>query len=555
MKSIILPFLLAVSILIIAPAFIQAQELNINNLSSVNVDELSDAQIQKFIDKVEASGYDQDQLILMAKSRGMSEIQIQKLKSRISEVKTGGSSASTSTEGNRLRSDAAITANPADKELAANDPFSDFQSTKDKKTGKKIFGHDFFQNSKLTFAPGLNIPTPANYILGPGDELIIDIWGASEQTYQLTISPEGSIRVPNLGPIYVSGLPIEKAKLKVISRLKRIYSTIGRSSHADVSLGQIRSINVHVIGAVNKPGTYTLSSFGTAFNALYSAGGPSEKGSLRKVEVFRARKLVSTLDAYSFLIRGTGENITLQDQDVVIVRPYENRVVFEGEVKNGAIFELLDGETMQDLLLYSGGYTNTAYEGVINLRRVDGNFKTVKSITKENQASFELFNGDEIYVGRISNEFIGRVTVEGPVLNPGEYELSKEMTLLHLLERADGLRGDAFMDRGVIIRQNADFSLSSISFDPKAILNGSATIALQNNDIVKFQSIYDLHEEYHLMIQGEVQRAGKIAYIEGMTVENLIYLAGGFKESASKSFVEVARRINPDIASDVNKSA
>lgn len=534
------------------------QELNINNISSINIDDLSDAQIQKFISKVEESGYTEDQLILMAKSKGMSEMQIQKLRARIMEVRSGKSSSNQSSTLTNLRQSKLEqeSENADEFDLGSNDPFFNLLAdSTEVDEGLKVFGMKFFKNSKLTFEPGLNMPTPKNYIIGSGDEMIIDIWGASEQTYQLMVSPEGSIRVPNLGPIYVSGLTVEAAKSKVISRLKKIYSTIGRGSFADVTLGQIRSTNVHVIGAVQKPGTYTLSSFGTAFNALYSAGGPTEDGSFRKIEIYRSRKLISTLDAYKFFVEGTGENITLQDQDVVIVRPYTNRIIFDGEVKNPAIYEILDDETFEDLLLYSGGFTDKAYRGVVNLRRVEKNRKTVRSIDLDSVGNFNMKNGDEIYVSKITNEFLDRVTVEGPVMNPGEYQLRDGMTLLDLINKADGLKGDVFMERGVIIRQNSDFTLSSTAFDPKKILASEESIVLENNDIVKFQSIYDLREEYHITIEGEVQRPGKFSYAKGMTVENLIYLAGGFKESASKSFVEVARRINPDSAKDFNNTA
>ncbi|MCV9388482.1 SLBB domain-containing protein [Reichenbachiella ulvae] len=542
---------LALSFLLLWAGVASAQqELSVQNISSINVDDLSDAQIQKFVDKVESSGYSEDQLMLMAKSRGMSELQIQKLKSRMNQLKSTSKGGAVVSSEDRLRE--------ADNQGGAGfDPFKELGT--EKKTpeinGLPIFGHSFFRNSDLSFETGINMPTPTNYVIGAGDEIIIDIWGASEQTYQLMVSPEGAIRIPNLGPIYVRGLTIEKAETKIISRLKRIYATIGRSSNADISLGQTRSIKVHVIGEVQKPGTYNLSSFGTAFNALYSAGGPSEDGSLRKIEIFRNRELVSTLDSYAFMIRGTGENITLQDQDVVIVRPYVGRVKFDGEVKRPAYYELLDGESFEDLLLYSGGLTNQAYQGSISVRRIDGNFKTIKTIELDSAQAFEMLNGDEIEVGKITNEFVDRVTIEGPVLNPGEYQLQEGMTLLHLIKLADGVRGDTFMDRGVIIRQNSDFSLSNISFSPTKVLNGEESVVLQSNDVIRLQSIYDLRERYNLVIQGEVQKPGDFAYVEGMTVEDLIFLAGGFKESAAKSIVEVARRINPDSVKDAVSTA
>ncbi len=527
------------------------QDIDFKNLSSINVDDLSNTQIQEFVDKMDASGYTEDQLILMAKSRGMSELQIQKLRNRMNQLRSVSGGSGMNVQQNRFRD--SENPNEALSQQPKFDPFVAFDTDSTSYiNGLPIFGHDFFENSALTFETGLNMPTPANYVIGAGDEIIIDIWGASEQTYQVNVSPEGSIRIPNLGPIYISGLTIEKAKGKIISKLKRIYSTIGGSSNADVTLGQTRSINVHVIGAVRKPGTYKLSSFSTAFNALYSAGGPSQDGSLRKIEIFRNSKLISTLDSYAFMVRGTGENITLQDQDVVIVRSYVNRILFVGEVKKPAYYEMLNGESFDDLMLYSGGLTDKAYRGKISVRRVEGNFKTIKSIDLDSANSVDLKNGDEIQVGKIANKFVKRVTIEGPVLNPGEYELQDGMTLSQLIESADGVRGDLFTNRGVIIRQNADFSLSNISFNPTDVLNGIEIIPLQNNDIIRLQSIYDLREQYNLVIQGEVQRPGRFAFIDGMTVEDLIFLAGGFKESAAKSMVEVARRINPN--SQINEN-
>ena len=529
---------------------------SLQDISQLKVDELSDDQIRKFIDRVEASGYTEDQLVIMAQARGMSQSEIQKLRRRIEQIKNSPTRNQSSNGSgiSRLRSSEEIK-KESDRSEFAYDPFETIVKDSTETGELRIFGLDFFKKTDLSFETGLNMPTPTNYIVGAGDEIIIDIWGASEQTYQLVVSPEGSIRIPSLGPIYISGLTIQKAKEKVISRLKRIYSTIGRSSYADVTLGQIRSINVHVIGAVEKPGTYTLSSFGTVFNALYSAGGPSRKGSLRNVEVFRNRKLISNLDAYAFLIRGTGENITLQEGDVIIVRAYKNRVVFDGEVKNPAIYELLDGETLDDLMLYSGGYTENSYRGTINLRRIEKNFKTIKSIPGDSINQSVLKSGDEIFVSKISGEFKGRVTIEGPVLNPGEYQFSEGLKLSKLLDLADGFKGDIFLSRAVIVRQNEDFSLSSLSFDPQKVLNGEEDIELSDNDIIRFQSIYDLREEYSLRIEGQVSTPGKYAFVDNMTVEDLIYLAGGFKEAAARSFVEVARRLNPDSIKDANRSA
>lgn len=529
---------------------------DLQNLQNLNIDDLTPEQMGNLVQRLEASGMDEDQLVEMAKLRGMSNVDIAKLRGKILETQASQTS-DPSTSGTRMRVD------PIDRAVVDELmlPFEQLMqkeiedSLKIYDDGLKVFGLKFFRTATLTFEPNLNVPTPSNYVLGPSDELFVDIWGASEQSYQLTISPEGSIRIPSVGPVYLNGLSIEAAKTKVINQLKKIYSTIGTSSFADVSLGQIRTINVHVIGQVDQPGTYTLSSFSTIFNALYSAGGPTINGSMRAIEVYRERQLLTTFDSYEFFINGTEENTVLKDQDVIIVKPYINRVRLQGEVKKPAAYELTENETFSDLLYYAGGFSKNAYNGTMNIIRSEGNFRTVKSINKEDRSSFTMQNGDEIVVPAISDEYIRRVTIEGPILNPGEYELTNEMSLLELIEKADGLRGDAFMERAVIIRRNSDFSLSNISFDPKKILNGEEAIKLQNNDIIKFQSIYYLREAYELTIEGEILKPGTFEYVKDMTVEDLIYISGGFKESAARSFVEVARRANPDSIKDINRSA
>ncbi len=547
--------LLTLSLVLISQAQTQSMSY-LQNLQNLNIDDLTPEQMAQLVQRLEASGMSEEQLIQMAKSRGISEVDIAKLRGKILEAQASKSMNPFMTE-SRMR------VSPIDE--AVEDelilPFEQMiqqekeDSLKIYDEGLEVFGLNFFGESELTFEPNLNVPTPANYTLGPGDGLYIDIWGASEQNYQLTISPEGSIRIPNIGPLHVSGLKMEAAKPKIIARLKKIYSTIGKSSFADVSLGQIRTINVHVIGQVYRPGTYSLGSFGTVFNALYNAGGPTINGSLRQIEIYRDKALLTTFDAYKFFLKGSGENPTLKDQDVIVVKPYINRIRFQGEVKRPAAYELTENETFEDLLFFAGGFSKNAYNGILNVIRAEGNFRTVKSISPDQRGTFVMQNGDEIVVPTISDEFVSRVTIEGPVLNPGEYELMDGMSLLDLIKKADGLRGDAFMARAVIIRRNNDFSLSNTSFDPGKVLNGEEMIELQNNDIVKFQSIYSLRENYELTIEGEVLSPDTFEYIDKMTVEDLIYLAGGFKESAARSFVEVARRINPDSVKNINRSA
>ncbi len=526
--------------------------IDLNNIADLEVSELSDDQIGMLVQKIESSGYSEDQLMALARTRGASENQISELKSRILAYKSGVR-VNDGSETGGFESQMS----KQEKELMVRESRvkEDVNPESQKVGGLKVFGMDFFTQTDLKFGSGEDIPTPVGYVLGTGDLLTVEVWGASEMTYQLEIYTDGNVRVPRLGPIHVSGITIEDAKKKIISRLKKIHSTIGKSSYADVSITQIKTINVHVIGRVNKPGTYPLNSFGTVFNALYDAGGPSIEGSLRKIEVFRDRELVSTFDAYEYFIRGTGENITLRDQDVIIVKPYLNRVRFEGRVKNEAFYELINGETFEDLLEYSGGFRKDAYQGSIGVMRYEDNYITTKTINESSYGSLELKNGDEIMIPKIADEFRNSVSIEGAVFNPGFFQLTEGMKLSDLIEIADGLRGEAFVKRGVIIREGDNLMKSTLSFSPQEVIAGNKDMLLKSRDIVKIESIYGLRDSYKIRIDGSVRAPGEFDYMKNMTVENLIFLAGGFKESAAKSFVEVARRNLDDSIKDENKSA
>lgn len=538
MRNLLILFLFSFSVLFLNKAIAQNTP-NINNLQSLNVDDLTDEQIEAFIKKAEESGYSEQQMIVLAKARGMSSTQISKLQERIRELQSqSGASGSSSNSISRVRENRKTTF----------DPFENLyeKDTIELENELPIFGMSFFRNENLTFEPSLNIPTPKNYVLGSGDQIIIDIWGASENTYQVSITPEGSILIPNIGPIYLSGLTVEKAEIKVKSKLKSIYSTLGENTYAQMSLGQIRTISVNVVGEVVRPGTYSLSSFATAFNALYSAGGPSDNGSLRNIMVFRSGKRIGALDAYRFLIDGEGESISLQDQDVVLVKPYHSRITLEGEIKRPAYYEVKEGETLANAIAFGGGFTGTAYTQSISLQRNDKNFKTVKTVNSNDFESLKLNNGDKIQIGEISNLFRNRIRVEGAVNHPDEFEYLEGLMLSEIISQADGFRADAFMNQALILRENSDLTLSNIAFEPEKLISGEFDLDLQSGDLIKVQSIFDLREEYNVSLQGEVIKSGEFPFVEGMTVENLIYMAGGFKETAAKSFVEVARRITDD---------
>ncbi len=500
-----------------------------------DIDNLTDDQLKSFIQKAEKGGYTEDQLILGAKARGMSDSDISKFRQRINKIKAGG----TKKKANNLN---AISDSRLRQEEEKEDLFDPFSELMEEKTDTipKIFGMDYFSNNKISFEPSVNIPTPINYRLGPGDEVIIDLWGDSEQTYQEQISPDGYIVIERLGPIYLNGLEIGKATSKVKSKLKTLYGTLGSSTYAQISLGQIRSIKVNVIGEVMVPGTYTMSSLASTFNALYMAGGPKETGSLRRIEVYRNGQFHGRLDAYQFLIFGKGKDINLSDGDVIIVKPYDTRVYIGGEIKRPAFYDMAEGESLSQLLTYAGGITDVGYTEHISVHRKEGNFRSIKTFTKEDNTP--LLNGDEVNIRRISNRFINRIQIEGAVNFPGTFEYTSGLMLSALIDQAGGLTGDAFLGRGLIIRQDTDLTLTSESINLEDVILGDSDMALNNEDLIKIMSIHDLKEMYTVRIEGEVQAPGSYPYIENMTVEDLIFMAKGFIKSAARANVEITRK-------------
>ncbi len=532
---------------VILTSSVLAQDLgnlstDLGDLSGVDIDALSDEQIQQFVDRAEASGYSINQLETLARARGVSSLQIQKLRNRIQQLSTDQPSGAVR-QSSRLREELQY-----GQQETAFDPFEGLsEAPEEAPPESRIFGMSFFRNERLTFEPSLNVPTPKDYELGPGDEVIIDIWGASEQTYIEEVSPEGSIRIPDLGPIYLNGLTVERASSRIKSRLRAIYSTLGSNTFAEVSLGRTRTIRVNVVGEVTAPGTYVVSSFATAFNSLYLAGGPRESGSLRDIRVFRGGKQIAKLDAYDYLISGQGDGIILQNRDVVSVQPYINRVELVGEVKRPGVYEMLDEETVADLLGIAGGFSEAAYRSNLSIERNAGNFRSVVTVPADSFPSEALQNGDKVGVRRISNLFTNRVVLEGAVNQPGNYELTERLTLSALLDLAEGIRPDAFLERAVIIRQKEDLSLTSLTVDLRAVVEGRSDITLSNNDLIAIQSIFDLREDYKVTIQGAVQKPGTYPFVESQTVGDLIFLAGGLTESASSSTIEVARRMEEDV--------
>ena len=404
-----------------------------------------------------------------------------------------------------------------------------------------VFGQEIFSTENLTFAPNYNIATPPNYVLGPGDEVIIEVWGESEFRNQEKITPEGSINIQGVGPISLAGLTVAEAQQLIAGKINEIMN-----GQVRVTLGQIRSIKVNISGEVRVPGTYTLPSLATLFNALYAAGGVNDIGSLRHVKVYRNSKVVADLDVYDYLINGKYEtNIRLEDNDMIIVPPYDNHVQIAGKVKRGMAYDMKVGETLSTLIDYSGGFTGDAYsENLTVYRKSNGQRLEILTVDRPDFSKFEVQDGDSVHVGEVLPIYRNMISISGAVWRPGQYELSDKVnTLSRLIAKAEGLKGSEFASRGQISRYDSTTNLYTvIPFDVREVMNGQ-DIPLYNLDEVYIPNVYDLHEDYTVTVSGEVNAPNTIAYRKGMTVEDVILLCGGLRESASMAKVEIARRV------------
>ena len=416
----------------------------------------------------------------------------------------------------------------------------------------KVFGRDIFNNSNLTFEPSLNIATPVDYRLGPGDQLVIEVWGASQANITQKVTPDGYITIPDVGPIQVNGLTVQAASNKIRAKLSKIYSGMGTtnvdlSTDVKVSLGQIRTIQVNIMGEVAQPGTYALSSFSTVFHALYKAGGISQLGSLRNIKVVRGGRTVATVDVYDYILHGRSHSdIRLQEGDVILASPYDALVLVKGKIKRPMYYEMKRTESIRTLIDYAGGFTNDAYTSAVTVERNDEKERTICSVDDMNYGVFKVKDGDVVSVGAILDRYNNRIEIKGAVYRPGFYELGKEIsTVRDLITKADGLLEDAFTNRAVLHRENLDKTLEIISVNVKGVLDGTEPdITLQRNDVLFIPSKYDLEAKGTIEISGEVYSPGIFPYAENTKLEDLIIMAGGLTESASKVRVDIARRLN-----------
>lgn len=505
------------------------------NPSQVNVNELSDAQIRQIAEQVRTRGLSMDQAAALARAQGASEAQVATVIRRIQELSLsqGNAASPTGTQG----------VQPFRFE---DEPFSPKPEVVASPKARKVFGFSLFNSDNLTFEPSVNIPTPKNYVMGIGDELVINVWGASQNVYNLTVDQNGNIQIPDVGPVNVKGMNFEDARSLIKRRLMSIYSGMAGSypnTWAEVSLNNLRSIRVSVAGEALVPGTYTLPATASVFNALYLSGGPGENGSFRNVQLIRDNQVIATIDVYEFLINGnTKSNVTLREQDILFIPTYTTRVETRGSFKRNNFFELKESETMADLLKFAGGFGDDAYSGQVSVERITDTQRKVNDVPASLFDSFLLRNGDVVTAGEIIDRYDNRVSIQGAVFRPGTYELTDGMKLSGLIQKAGGLKEDVFSNRGLVVRLQDDLTPMNISFNVEEVMQGRGDIALKREDAVVVQGKDSLRQERFVRILGQVQEPGSFGYRDNMTLRDLIFMARGFTEAASESYLEVSRR-------------
>lgn len=405
----------------------------------------------------------------------------------------------------------------------------------------QVFGRNIFNNQMLTFEPNQNMATPANYRLGAGDNVIIDVWGASQETFEGEISPDGTVVIEGVGPIALAGLSVAQAQAQLRGVLGKYYSGCSIS----LSVGNTRTIQVQVMGEVNVPGTYALSSLSSAFNALYAAGGINDIGTLRNIKVYRSGRCIATIDVYDYILNGNAKgDIRLSDNDIIVVGPYECLVEIRGKVKRPMFYEMTKRESVKTILSYSGGFTGDAYKKNIRLVRKSGNEYSMHTVEEFDMSNFTLDDGDSLYVDSVIPRFSNMVEIRGAVFHPGQFQMDGKInSVRELVKAADGLREEAFLPRAVMHRTKEDMTLEVVSVDVKGIMDGNvADIPLRKNDVLFIPSALEMQGEQTLTINGEVNFPGTYVYASGTHIEDLILQAGGLTDAASTAKIDVFRR-------------
>ncbi|MDB3901552.1 SLBB domain-containing protein [Flavobacteriaceae bacterium] len=523
--------------------FSYSQNIDISDFSSINFLELNSSELDLLLRRASSQGYNQFDLIKMAKAQGLSEKDIEKLNSKFENseaIKRVSSNASSPIENTRLRED-------------YNQSISIVREKE-----SDVYGYNIFKgNGFLTFQANSNISTPSDYILGTGDNIYVDIYGESESYFNGQISPEGEVIFENIGPINLNGLDIKMAKRRLKSKFSKVYSgLVNNRTFINVSIGVPRTIKVNIVGEVNLPGTYSFSALNTVYNAIYVAGGINENATLRDIKVFRKNKLINTVDIYNYLNSGDGSsNVRLENDDLILVGPYSNRIRIEGEIKNPGRFEFTKNESLKDLLNYAGGFSEKAFKKSIKLTRVIDNQLMVMDVNEDQYKSFEPKSGDLFKVDRILETYRNRVILKGAVQRPGIFSLDDKMTVSQLIKKANGLKPDALIANAYIKRTNSDFSTINISFNLDKLIKGEIEdIILNKEDVLTIVSKNDLINDQFIKISGEVSKPGIFPYSNDISLSDIIILSGGFNDKSFANRIEITRRISKNSLTEQNIS-
>ncbi|BDU23589.1 SLBB domain-containing protein [Flavobacterium sp. GSB-24] len=519
--------------------------LKSKDLSTIKVDYLSDDDLAKISAQLKSNNATIDQVESMALSKGMSQTEFNKLRIKLSEFEKKNSKGNAKDKDNKSK-------------IGTKDSGRKQEEIKNEKVKDSanalIFGSELFDNPTLNFEPDLKLATPMNYVLGPGDELQVSVYGVQEYNASIPVSVEGKITIDYVGQISVSGMSIEAATQKIKAAIARVYSTVSSGqSQVSVSLGRIRTIKVTVVGG-KQPGNYSISSLATVYNALHLAGGPGKNGSYRNIELIRYNKVYRNIDIYRFLVKGDqSDNVSLKDNDVIRIPAYSQRVTVEGEVKRPGIFEMKKGEKFSDLLNFSSGFNEFAYTASVNVLQKTGKEFKVHDINESEYSTYQPQSGDVFRVTKILNRFENRIKIEGAVFRPDYYSYTEGMRISDLITRAEGLKEDAYTKRARIIRLKTDLTTEIVNVDLSAALSGdlSADLELKREDIVTVYSILDFREEYKVTIDGEVKNPGEYEYFDNLTLNDLVVQVGGLTGSASKR-VEIARMVKSDEIDDAD---
>ncbi len=500
------------------------------DLSKMKANQITDAQLMQFVQQAQTSGMSEAELLQQFQQRGLPESEIQLLAARVKSIMPSQ-----------------IESTPSDNQKnQSNKRVYKGEETifKIPEVKSRVFGADLFSSADPLFVPNLKIATPKNYVIGPEDELQLDVYGNNISNQKLTVSPDGYITVKYAGPVNVNGMTIEQAAGVLKSRLTKFYPSLSSGeTKVQLTLGSIRSIQVTIVGAVKKPGTVTISSLSTLFNALYACGGPTENGSFRNIELIRNNKQYLVADLYDFLLKGEQiSNVGLRDNDVVRVPFVKTQVVLDGGLNRPGIFEVKTTESLDKVLGFAGGFKSSAFKGRITGTRYTDTERKVIDISKEGFSSFKMAHGDSLYVDSVVNRYQNRVIITGSVFKPGAYALEEGMTIKNLVEKAQGLKEDAFIGRANIARLRSDFSKEFLSVDLRSIFKGEKSFLLQKEDSIHVVSLLELKDKRFVTINGPVKLPGDYVYEDSLTLQSLILQAGGFQDLATAVGIEVGRR-------------